>query len=283
MAGTLSVGLLLALFSALTTAAAHALLKSGDDKLSVQAWIRMTGCALALPVALYVGLPPKSLLPWLLAAAAIHAIYQLILSWSYSVSDFSVAYPIARGSVPIFTAVLGMVILGDSLDVFALAGIAIVSAGILCLASGRAISGGGLLAAGATGFLTTCYTLVDAKGVRIAPDALTFIAWFFVFDSFSMPALFLWRNRGKARTLLRENRTAGLSAGIMAPLSFVPALFALGMAPVGAVSALRETSVLIGLVFGGMMLKEKLDARRIGGAALVTLGALAVIVRSAFA
>lgn len=278
-----AAGLLLALFSALTTAAAHALIKSGDDKLAVQAWVRLTGLTIALPIALWIGLPPPSLFPWLIGAAIIHAVYQLILSWSYHISDFSVAYPISRGAVPIFTALMGVAFLGDRLDGWALVGIAIVSAGIVSLASGRSISAGGLLAAASTGFLTTCYTLVDAKGVRLAPDALTFIAWFFVFDGFSMPALFFARARGHSIALLRANRGPGLSAGIMAPLSFVPALFALGLAPVGAVAALRETSVLIGLVLGGMMLKEKLDWRRIGGAILVTAGALTVIVRAAFA
>ena len=281
--GGVAAGLLLALFSALTTAAAHALLKSGDDKLAVQAWIRLTGLAIALPVALWVGLPPAELLPWLIGAAIIHAVYQIVISWSYHVSDFSVAYPIARGAAPIFTALMGVALLGDRLDGWALAGIAIVSAGIVSLASGRSITGAGFAAAAATGFLTTCYTLVDAKGVRLAPDALTFIAWFFVFDGVSMPALFFARSRGRSRALLAANRKAGLAAGIMAPVSFVPALFALGLAPVGAVAALRETSVLIGLVLGGMMLKEKLDWRRIGGATLVTAGALTVIVRAAFA
>ena len=61
-----AAGLALACFSALTTSLAHALLKSGGDKLAVQAWVRLTELALAAPLALLVGWPPTSLWPWLL-------------------------------------------------------------------------------------------------------------------------------------------------------------------------------------------------------------------------
>ncbi len=277
-----AVGLALALFSAITSSLAHALLKSGTDKLAVQAWIRLIEFVLAAPIALWIGLPPADLWPWLLAAMAIHAIYQLMLSWSYSLSDFTAAYPIARGFTPLFAALAGMAFLGDRIDGAVLLGIAIVSAGILCLAGNRAISRTGLFAAACTGLLTTCYTLVDAKGVRLAPDALTFIVWFFLLDSISMPAALFARSGRASFALLAHDMKAGLLAGVMAPISFAPALFALGLAPVGVVAAVRESSVVFGLALGAVFLKERLSRLRIGGALLVTLGTLAVIARSAF-
>ncbi|MBT2188518.1 DMT family transporter [Sphingobium nicotianae] len=283
MAGTMAAGLGLALFSAITSSLAHALLKSGDDKLVVQAWIRMTEFVLAAPIALWIGLPPANLWPWLIAAMAIHAIYQLALAWSYAMSDFTAAYPIARGFTPIFTALLGIAFLGDRIDEFVLLGIGIVSAGILCLAGNRAISRAGLVAAACTGLLTTCYTLVDAKGVRAAPDMLTFITWFFLLDSISMPLALFARSGRKSFGFLARDMKPGMLAGIMAPISFAPALFALGMAPVGVVAAVRESSIVFGLALGAMVLKERLSRLRIGGALLVTLGTLTVIARSAFA
>jgi multidrug transporter EmrE-like cation transporter len=109
-----TLGLWLAGFSALTTALAHASIKSGKDKLAVQAWVRLFGFALAAPLALRIGLPPASLWPWLIAAAATHAVYQAMLSLSYSISDFSVAYPVARGIAPILTAGAGVALLGEA-------------------------------------------------------------------------------------------------------------------------------------------------------------------------
>lgn len=283
MAGGMAVGLALALFSAITSAFAHATLKSGDDKLAVMAWIRLIELVSALPFVLWIGLPPDDLWPWIFAAVAVHALYQLILSWSYTVSDFTAAYPIARGFTPIFTALLGMLVLGDRLAGIALAGIAIISLGILALASARSLSPGGLAAACATGLLTTCYTLVDAKGVRAAPDALTFIAWFYLICGLPIPLMLLIRSGRRTVALLAHDMRPGLAAGVLSLLSFAPALFAFSLAPVGAVAALRETSVLIGLVIGAVMLKERLDRRRVNGALLVTAGTLTIIVSATLA
>jgi drug/metabolite transporter (DMT)-like permease len=278
-----ALGLALALFSAVTSAFAHATLKSGDNKLAVITWIRLCEFTIALPLVLWIGFPPASLWVWLIAAVALHAAYQLALSLSYALSDFTAAYPIARGFVPIFTALLGMAFLGDHLDGLALIAVATVSAGILCLATGQSISRGGFIAAAITGLFTTAYTLIDAKGVRAAPDMLTFIAWFFLVGALPMPAVLFARHGRAAVLLLSKDRKAGLLAGILAIISFAPALFALGLAPVGAVAALRETSVIIGLLLGAVFLKEHLSRRRIAGALLVTLGTLGVILRSALA
>ena len=276
----LEIGFALAAFSALITAFAHATLKAGGDKLAVQAWIRLMGLSIGLPIAILVGLPPQHLWPWLIAAAAVHAIYQFVLSWSYNVSDFSAAYPVARGIAPILTAILGIAVLGDQLSAGVALSIFTVSIGILILASGRSISRTGFMAAVATGALTTAYSVVDAKGMRLSPDLYTFIAWFFVLDGLSMPVVFVVARREKAVALFLENARAGRAAGLLAPLSFVPALYAFRLAPVGAVAAIRETSVLIGLLVAAYVLKERIDRRRVGGASLIMIGALGIIAAS---
>lgn len=284
LASPVAAGLALALLSAFTSAFAHALLKSGEDKLATLAWIRCVEFVLALPLALWIGLPPAGLWVWILAAVTVHALYQVVLSWSYTLSDFTAAYPIARGFAPIFTALLGMALLGDRLDGLAIAGIATVSLGIFCLAGRGAISRDGLIAAAATGLFTTAYTLIDAQGVRAAPSALTFIAWFFLVGALPMPALLVARHGPRrAAALLARDRRQGLFAGVMAVVSFTPALFALRLAPVGAVAAVRETSILIALALGVVLLKERPGWRRLSGALLVTTGALGVVARTAFA
>lgn len=276
-----TTGLLLACFSALTTALAHALLKSGDDKLAVQAWVRLTELATALPLAVWIGWPPAKLWPWLLAAGLVHAIYQYVLIWSYRVSDFTLAFPIARGVTPLISAILAMVLLGDRLSPVAMFGVALVSGGLLSLSRGTGILPRGVALAFLTGMLTCAYTLVDAKGMRLSPDLLTFLVWFFVIDGLGMPLLLLLRDRRQAlRSLVPEWRT-GVLAGFMALLSFVPALIAFRLAPVGAVAAIREGSVIIGLALGAKLLKEELDRKRIVGAVLVTLGAAIIVLATA--
>ncbi len=277
----MTAGLLLAVFSALTTSLAHALLKAGDDKLAVQAWVRLTELTLAAPFAIWIGWPPAKLWPWLIAAGFIHAVYQYALTCSYRTSDFSLAFPIARGVTPLISAVLAMVWLGDSLNPMAIAGIALVSFGLLSLAYGTGISRRGMALAALTGLLTCCYTLVDAQGMRLSPDLFTFLVWFFVMDGLGMPLLLLARDRGKTlQNLMPEART-GILAGVMALLAFVPALLAFRLAPVGAVAAIREGSVIIGLALGAKLLKEQIDRRRIAGGVLVTVGAAVIVLATA--
>lgn len=277
---SLTLGLLLALVSTISTAFAHAFLKAGKNKLAVQAWVRLTGFAIALPFAFWVGLPPVSLVPWVIGAAAIHAVYQLTLTWSYTVSDFSVAYPLARGATPVCTSLLGVSLLSDRLGPYMIGGIAIITLGILLLARKGGLTRWGLVAAMLAALLTTAYTIIDAHGVRIAPEPLLFIVWYYIADGISMPtALVIREGKGAFAALASEVQT-GIRAGIMALLAFVPALFAFDLAPVGAVSALRECSVLIGLALGGAMLKERLDRNRIAGATLITIGGFAIIAQS---
>lgn len=276
-----AAGLALACLSALTGALAHALLKAGNDKLAVQAWVRLTELTVALPMTLLVGWPPAYLWPWLLAAGLIYAIYQYALTWSYRVSDFSLAFPIARGVTPLISAVLAMVWLGDTLSPIAMAGIALVSLGLLSLSHGTGISRRGVALAVLTGLLTCCYTLVDAQGMRLSPDLFTFLVWFFVVDGLGMPLLLLARDgRGAFRSLKPEARI-GVLAGVMALLTFVPALIAFRLAPVGAVAAIREGSVIIGLALGAKLLKEQIDRRRIAGGVLVTVGAAIIVLATA--
>lgn len=276
-----ATGLTLACFSALTTSLAHALLKAGNDKLAVQAWVRLTELSLALPLAMFIGWPPANLWPWLLAAGATHVVYQYVLTWSYRVSDFTLAFPIARGVTPLISALLAMVWLGDQLEPIAIGGVALVSFGLLSLARGTGIPRHGFALAAFTGLLTCAYTLIDAKGMRLSPDLFTFLVWFFVIDGLGMPLILLIRDRGKVAASLKPEMRTGILAGFMALLAFVPALIAFRLAPVGAVAAIREGSVIIGLALGATMLKEDLNRKRIAGGVLVTIGAALIVFATA--
>jgi len=91
----------------------------------------------------------------------------------------------------------------------------------------------------------------------------------------------LIRDRGKVVASLKPEMRTGILAGFMALLAFVPALIAFRLAPVGAVAAIREGSVIIGLALGATMLKEDLDRKRIAGGLLVTIGAALIVFATA--
>jgi drug/metabolite transporter (DMT)-like permease len=277
------LGLALAGVSAVASSSFHALLKSGGDKIAVQAWSSLVGFVVALPFVFWVGPPERIFWPWLFAGWVLHSLYYLTLVWSYGSSDYSLAFPIARGITPIFAAILGIMLLGDTLNLLTLGGVAIISGGILLLAFNRSVTRSGLMAAACAGLLNTCFTLVDAKGMRVAADPMNFIVYYYIADGIFMPALLMARTKGRLLEVATINARTGLATGVMALFAFLPTLIAFRIAPVGAVSAIRATSVIFSLFLGGGLLKEQLDARRIGGALLVTLGAVAIIAATTLA
>lgn len=276
MSATL-IGMTLALVSAIGSSSAHALLKAGDDKVAIQAWSSLLGLVLALPLVAWVGAPEPALWPWLIAGWVLHSIYYLLLIRSYTISDYSLAYPIARGIVPIGTTALGMVWLGDRLDPVAIAGVATICTGIFLLGRPGALSREGLALAILVGLINVAFTLVDAKGLRVADNVANFLVWYFILDGISMPLLFAARNRGRFRVAAMASARHGLLAGVLSLVAYLPALIAYRLAPVGAVSAIRATSVLFSMMFAGGLLREAVDGRRLTGALLVTAGACAII------
>ena len=276
-----AIGILLALISAVTTASAHALLKAGKDKLAVRALIGAVGTIALAPACFLVPLPTTSLLPWLLTASMLHTTYQLVLIRAYEANDFAVAYPVARGIAPIATAALGVALLGDEVTLGGFVGVGLVSAGILMIAVGRTIAASGLIAAGIAGLLTTTYTIVDAHAIRLAPSAMTFVAWFFLLDGLIMFPIFAILRRGQVASLLRSEGRQGLMAGVTSLVSFGSALMALRLAPVGIVSALRETSVVFGMLIAAFVLREHVDRRRAGAAIVIAVGAILILVTAA--
>jgi drug/metabolite transporter (DMT)-like permease len=274
----LGIGVGAALLSASTQAIAHAMLKAGRDKLVIRGLIGFTSAVCVLPVLPFVALPDGRLWPWLLLASALHTVYQLVLIRAYDRADFSVAYPVARGVVPIATCMLGVALLGDTLAGAAVLGLLLVSLGLLLVAARRGSAREGLPYAVMAGLLTTLYTLVDGHGMRLAPQAATFIVWFFVLDGLMMAPIALVSRRGRMPALLRAEGGRGVVAGLFSVLTYGSALVALRYLPVGAAAALRETSLVFGLPIALVALGERVDARRLAGVVLVAAGGALVAV-----
>jgi drug/metabolite transporter (DMT)-like permease len=272
-----SVGLALAGISAFTAATSHAFLKSGSDKLAIRSWSSLVCATLALPVAIWTGPLPQQF--WLLMAgfALLSAVNQLALVKSYQISDFSHAYPVARGVVPLAMALLGALFLGDRLSAAGLAGILLITLGILALAWGKGMGRHGWGAALFTGITTVGYNIFAAGGIREAIDPVNFLAWLFVTDGILLPLCLLFQARGRAVDRLAKSWVIGWQGGLLTLISFTSMTYAMRYAPVGIVSAIRESSVLIALVLAALMLKEQLDRWRILAGVLIVIGATAII------
>jgi hypothetical protein len=175
---------------------------------------------------LVLGPPPAGAWPFVVASAAVHVVYTLLLWLSYQLGDFSQTYPIARGTAPFVVAVVEIA-LGHELPVLQLAGILVISMGLVSLAlQGGRLSRSALPAVGtaiATGVAIAGYTVIDATAVASTP-VLVYAAWMFLLQGPVLPVIAaLRRGRGPDRPgparpdrrLWRRTRLAGgLRAGV---------------------------------------------------------------------
>ncbi|HEY0697833.1 MAG TPA: hypothetical protein VGD43_08485, partial [Micromonospora sp.] len=149
-------------------------------------------CGVALVVA--VGTPGGGAWPYLVASAAVHVVYQIMLMRSFTLGDFGQTYPIARGTAPIVVTVLAAVLVDEELTGLAAAGLAVATAGLLGLALWGFRSGAArprtpaVLAAVGTGLAISAYTVVDGMGIRAADSTMGYIAWLTALDGLAVPA-----------------------------------------------------------------------------------------------
>lgn len=114
-------------------------------------------------------MPTAPAWPYVIASGLIHIAYNCCLVWSYRIGDFSRAYPIARGASPLLVALGALLTVQEAIAPIRLAGVVLVSAGILLLAFQRGkVSGNSVVAALVTGAVIALYTVIDGVGVSVS-------------------------------------------------------------------------------------------------------------------
>jgi drug/metabolite transporter (DMT)-like permease len=203
--------------------------------------------------------------------------YFAALIESYRAGDMGQVYPIARGSAPLLTAAGSALLIGERIGWAAWAGILLLAAGVvlLSLRGGRDLAS---LDRRAVGFalltaVTICaYSLVDGVGARLAGSPHAYSAALFVGIGPVMLIYALVRNGAAAIPLMRRNWGTGLAGGALQVGSYTIAIWAMTVAPIALVAALRETSVLFGALIAVIVLREPLRAVRVVAAILVVFG-----------
>jgi len=272
--------MLIVLFSALLHAAWNAFIKSGDNKL-VETTLLVTGAgAIAASVLPFVSAPAQASWPFLAASVAIHCAYFSLVALAYRTGDLSFAYPMMRGSAPLFTAFLTVFVLGEPIGVAGWLGILLLCAGILCLARDGWRSAKSQKHALAFALLNAAvivaYTVVDGLGARSSENAWSYVLWLFFLNMFPLLAIGF---ASDARAILSTSARGwlkGFAGGLCSLCAYGLVLFAMTQAPIALVAALRETSVLIGTALGALLLKERFGLGRWLAAGLITAGALAM-------
>lgn len=263
----------LIIFSALTHAIYNAKIKAADDKLVARMLMAVVSSLILAPVAFFVPPPSPALFGLLGVTAFVHFAYQMAQIKSLQYADYTLAYPLSRGTAPLIVAGFAPLVLGDIASSGQLLGISVISLSILSMALfSPGGHGRGIVYALVTGLAIAAYTLIDAKGSRMSPHPLTFVVWFFIVDSFVISAYTFLRHRERLKAGFRHARRTAILNGILGVCTFGSALlaFRFGNAPV--LAALRETSVLFAAVIGFLFLGERFGISRIIAIIGIALG-----------
>lgn len=264
------------LAAAFLHAAWNCIIKGGNNK-HYETGLITTGSFLAgiccLP---FIPTPVLASWPYLCLSCLCHTGYYLCLASAYEKTDLTVGYTVMRGVAPLLTS-LALLLLGERLPGIAWVGVCILCLGILSLAFEAQHHIGthqGLTTSLATAAVIAAYTLTDGLGARRNGDAVSYVCWLFVLKMLPMQAWLLWRHGSNYTRYARTRPWPGILGGLACFGSYGIAIWAMTMAPIAVVAALRETSVVFGMLVAVFWLHEPFTLVRGLAVLLVAGGAI---------
>lgn len=267
------------LIAALLHAGWNALIKRRDqDSLTASIGIAAGAALISLCLLPFVPAPAPASWPFLAASAVPQIAYYLLIAKVYRGSDLGLAYPVMRGTAPLFVTAANAILFGESLSALGLFGVGCICGGVLLIAGGRlrgSDAGTTALTALGIALVIAAYTVLDGAGVRRSGSPAGYTLWVFLLTGAILAGWVLLR-RPQMHRSLRVSFWIPLGGGGASLLSYGIALWAMTKAPVAAVAALRETSILFATLISMVLLREKATWNRIAAAMLLTAGAVAI-------
>jgi drug/metabolite transporter (DMT)-like permease len=245
-------------------------------------------CTLYVPVlAATCTLRPPNLtlvdLAWIAGSGGLKTAYSLSLQRSYRTGDFSLIYPLARGTGPLLAMFGAVTLLGERPSLLGVVGAAVIIGAVFVLTDGtrlfhedrahlRTAIRYGLI----TGVFIAAYTLWDRQGVHaraIHPVIYDGGTAFVVLGLVTPSAVRRWP---EVQRHWREHKRYVFGMALLSPIAYVLVLTAMTFTPVSYVAPAREVSIVIGAFIGARYLKESDSRRRISAALAMVAGVIAL-------
>jgi drug/metabolite transporter (DMT)-like permease len=225
----------------------------------------------------FVAVPTGAIWYWIAISAVLHTLYKLFLVRAYAAGELGQVYPLARGAAPLIVAAVSMGIIGADLGTAGVIGILVLVSGIwlMSLRGGqqlRNLDRQAVFFAIGTSCFIAGYTLVDGYGARRAASASSYVLYLFVLDALLMFTICAARRGTSGFRSMQRVWKGGVAGGAMSLGAYWIATWAMTVAPIPAVAALRETSVLFAVAISTIVLKERLTLWRLGAALLIVAG-----------
>ncbi len=270
--------------AALLHALWNSVVKSAGDKFMSSARVALWSGVVAALVSLAMPALFAASLPYVVASALIHVVYFLLVGRLYRNADLSVSYPSMRGLAPLVATAIAAATLGEFPDAVALIG-------VLALVVGVSLMGASGLAHGRIDRVTpvvalfnsvviATYTVVDGEGARLsgpgAAHAIAYNAWSVSLTAaLYLPVVMGLRGKGAGAEFMLDPLRSAL-AGLAAFGGYAIVIWAMTQASIGAVAALRESSIVFAAIIGVAFLGEPFRGARAGATLLIVGGVIAL-------
>jgi len=261
------------------------LLKRSQEKYIAMGWQVILSGVFAFIILLFVGLPPQSMWKFAIFSMLLEAIYFILLSNAYTDNDFSLVYPIARGTAPAFLMVWSILFLHENLTIGGITGVGLIVCGMIVIGAtsliqsrGSRLHIKGILTALTVALIISLYTIIDGTAVKNGSPlsyALTMFMLVPIVTTTYNLRRFGWKRFASA---WNGPRLPLIFAAILGVVAYLLALFAYTLAPVSYSGAIREMSVVIGAFLGWQFLDEKMGGMRVVGSMIIFAGILMIAI-----
>jgi drug/metabolite transporter (DMT)-like permease len=278
-----TLAILLLLLSASLHAFWNLLLKRSQEKYTAMGWQVIISGVFAFFLLLFTGLPPRSMWWFALISMALEAVYFILLSNAYSDHDFSLVYPIARGTAPAFLMLWSVLFLDEQLTTGGVLGVSLIVCGMVIIGAtsliqnrGSRLHWKGVFVALAVALIISLYTLIDGTAVKNGPPlpyALTMFMCVPIFTTAYNVRRFGWTQFAAA---WKGPRIPLILAAVLGVVAYLLALIAYSFAPLSYSGAIREVSVVIGAFLGWQFLEEQMGGTRVLGSLTIFAGILII-------
>lgn len=267
---------MIVLLAAIFNASWNAIVKVSGDRIAVMAVITLLGSLVSVFALPFLALPHPASWPLLGLAILIHTAYHFSLPMAYQYGDFGQVYPIARGSAPLLVTLGAAAFAGEMLGFLPLLGVLFLGVGVMSLSfdtsTGITRNPRAILLALGTGALIASYTLVGGLGARQAGSVFGFAVLLTLGNGLLTFAIALtWKSK-EIKRVISSNLAPAIVGGGMQVGAYWIVIWAMAYAPLGMVSALRETSVLFAALISTIILKEGFGVWRFVSSGLIACG-----------
>ena len=280
-----ALALVLLLLSASLHALWNLLLKRSQEKYIAMGWQVLISGIFAFFLLIFTGFPPRSMWLFAIISMSLEAVYFILLSNAYSDHDFSLVYPIARGTAPAFLMLWSILFLREQPSAGGILGISMIVCGMVIIGATSLIQsrGGrlhikGVVTALSVALIISLYTLIDGTAVKHGPPlpyALTMFMFVPVLTTTYIVRRFGWKHFAGGWNGPRIPLILAAALGVVA---YLLALIAYTFAPLSYSGAIREVSVVIGAVLGWQFLEEKMGGTRVLSSIVIFAGILTIAI-----